>query len=69
MRNNEESDRPLEEFLVPKVEVEQYAGIFLWQRLVGRKIEREKKNIRSMWDLSLPNFEQDGFPRIQIEVF
>jgi hypothetical protein len=69
MRDNKESAQPLEEFLVPKVEVEQYAGIFLWQRLIGRKIEREMKNIRSTWDLSLPNIEQDGFPRIQMEVF
>jgi endonuclease G len=49
MMDNEESDKPLEDFLVPTVKVEQYAGIFLWERLVGRKIEREKSKIRKMW--------------------
>jgi len=46
---NEESDKVLEEFLVPTVKLERYAGLFLWQRLVGRKIEREKGRIRRMW--------------------
>ncbi|MFC1997569.1 DNA/RNA non-specific endonuclease [Chloroflexota bacterium] len=50
--DNAESDRPLEEFQVPTEKVEQYAGIFLWQNLVGRKIEREKRGIRKMWDYS-----------------
>ena len=46
---NEESDKPLEEFLVPTIKVERYAGLTLWERLVGRKIEREKSKIRKMW--------------------
>ena len=45
---NEESDKPLEEFLVPTIKVERYAGLTLWERLVGRKIEREKSKIRKM---------------------
>ena len=49
MMDNEESAEPLESFLVPTTKVEQYAGIFLWQRLMGRKIEKEKSNIRKMW--------------------
>lgn len=49
MMNNEESDRPLEEFLVPTTKVERYAGILLWQQLVEKEIEREKSRIRKMW--------------------
>lgn len=49
MMPNAESNQALEEFLVPTTKVEQYAGIKLWDRLVGRKIEREKKRVRSMW--------------------
>ena len=46
---NEASDAPLESFQVPTRKVEQYAGIKLWSRLEGAKIEREKKRVRSMW--------------------
>ena len=49
MLPNEESDKALEDFLVPTIKVERYAGIVLWERLVGRKIEREKSKIRKMW--------------------
>ena len=49
MMDNKGSDKPLEEFLVPTTKVEQYAGIFLWQRLVGKKIEKEKNIVRKMW--------------------
>lgn len=48
---NEKSDEPLENFLVPTTKVEQYAGIFLWERLVGPEIEKEKGKVRKMWDL------------------
>jgi endonuclease G len=50
MMANESSNEPLENFLVPTTRVEQYAGIFLWERLVGPKIEKEKDNVRKMWD-------------------
>lgn len=46
---NEDSDKPLEDFLVPTIKVERYSGLFLWQRLVGRNIEREKNKTRKMW--------------------
>ena len=46
---NEETDKPLKDFLVPTTKVEKYAGILLWERLVGRKIELEKNKIRKMW--------------------
>lgn len=46
---NEETDKPIEDFLAPTIKVEKYAGLFLWERLMGGKIEREKKRIRKMW--------------------
>ena len=49
MLDNAESDKPVEDFLVPTTRVEQFAGIFLWQRLVGRKVEKEKNSVRKMW--------------------
>lgn len=49
MLPNERSDRDLEEFLVPTVEVERKAGIFLWARLTGTEIEEKKSTVRDMW--------------------
>jgi endonuclease G len=46
---NEASSKPLEDFRVPTTQVEQYSGLFIWERLVGAKIEREKGKIRKMW--------------------
>ena len=46
---NEETDKKLEKFLVPTTQVENYAGIQLWERLRGRKIANEKKRVRAMW--------------------
>lgn len=46
---NEATDKPLEEFQTTTVKVERFAGIFLWQRLVGSNIEREKSRKRKMW--------------------
>lgn len=46
---NENSNLPLEEFLVPTTKVENLSGIFLWERLVGTKIQRDKEIIRKMW--------------------
>jgi len=46
---NEATDKPLEDFLVPTIKVERYSGLFLWQRLLGKNIEREKSKIRKMW--------------------
>ncbi len=44
-----DTDKSLEEYRVPTVRVEQYAGIKLWSNLEGSKIEREKKRLRSYW--------------------
>ena len=46
---NESSSKNLDTFLVPTNKVEKLSGLFLWERLVGRKIEREKSKIRKMW--------------------
>ncbi len=46
---NEGSDKPLEDFLVPTTRIEQWSGLLLWDRLVGKKIEREKSKVRRMW--------------------
>jgi endonuclease G, mitochondrial len=46
---NETSDKSYESFLVPTIMVERLSGIFLWDRLVGQKIEQEKKSVRRMW--------------------
>jgi len=47
---NQRVDEPLENFLVTTAKVEQYAGIKLWDRLVGREIELKKNTIEPMWD-------------------
>ncbi len=46
---NQGSSKPLEDFQVSTTQVEQYAGIELWERLVGTKMEKEKRKIRKMW--------------------
>jgi endonuclease G, mitochondrial len=46
---NEKSDKPIETFRVPTTQVENYSGLFIWERLVGEEIEREKNKIRKMW--------------------
>ncbi len=48
---NEASDEPLEKFLVPATKIEKLSGLFLWERLVGTKIKREKSRIRKMWEI------------------
>jgi endonuclease G len=46
---NEVSNKTLKHFLAPTTQVEQYSGLFIWERLVGAKIEKEKSKIRKMW--------------------
>lgn len=46
---NEESDKELKEFLVPTTRVERFAGIKLWERLVGKKIDRAKARVKKIW--------------------
>ncbi len=48
---NELSDKPLDEFLVPTTQVEKLSGLFLWERLEGTKIKRERNRIRKMWGI------------------
>ncbi len=49
LMDNKRSRKPLESFRVPTTHVEKLAGIKLWERLVGKKIEKEKSRVRSMW--------------------
>lgn len=46
---NEPSDEPLSSFRIPTTDVENWAGIELWDRLKGDKIEKEKNRVRKMW--------------------
>ena len=46
---NEALDLPLSKFQVPTSVVEKYAGIKLWDRLEGRKIDKEKNRVRKKW--------------------
>lgn len=46
---NERTDKDLDEFLVPTIELERKAGIFLWERLTGTEVEEEKSKTRAMW--------------------
>lgn len=46
---NQDSDSELETFQVSTDTVEKYAGIQLWERLMGMKMEEEKLRIRTMW--------------------
>lgn len=46
---NENSSQPLDKFQVSTMLVEKLAGIKLWERLVGKKIDSEKSKIRKMW--------------------
>lgn len=46
---NEASTKPLADFLVPARKVERYSGFLLWERLVGKEIDKEKEKVRPMW--------------------
>ena len=46
---NKATAAEVESFRVATTQVERYAGIKLWERLQGVKIEREKTRIRRMW--------------------
>jgi len=46
---NKESNQSLNTSLVPTTLVEKLADIKLWERLVGKKIDREKSKVRKMW--------------------
>jgi len=46
---NEESNPSLDTFLVPTTLVEKLAGFKLWERLMGKKSDREKSRVRRIW--------------------
>lgn len=46
---NEDTKKPLSDFLVPARKVERYSGFLLWERLMGKEINKEKEKIRPMW--------------------
>ncbi len=46
---NKKSTEPLENFLVPTTQVEQWSGLLLWDRLIGAKIQSAKNRTRKMW--------------------
>ncbi len=46
---NKKSNKPLKDFLVPTTQIEQWSGLLLWDRLIGRKIEGAKSRPRKMW--------------------
>lgn len=46
---NEGTQKSLSDFRVSTSKVEQYAGIELWDRLVGPEIDKEKKSTHRMW--------------------
>ncbi len=46
---NARSEQSLDTFLVPTTLVEKLAGIRLWERLLGAKIDKERAGIRKMW--------------------
>lgn len=46
---NKKATKPLEDYRVSTETVERFAGIQLWERLMGNKIETEKKKIHQMW--------------------
>lgn len=49
MMENKVLDGTLEDYLVPTVKVERYAGILLWEQLRGEEILEEKSKIRRFW--------------------
>ena len=46
---NKGTSKPLSDFQVTTAQVEKYAGIQLWQSLLGTKMNKEKNKIRKMW--------------------
>jgi endonuclease G len=49
LMDNEATSAPLSSFRVPTTKIERIAGIKLWDRLLGKEIEREKARVRAMW--------------------
>ncbi|MEM1145535.1 MAG: DNA/RNA non-specific endonuclease [Pseudomonadota bacterium] len=43
---NEELDEPIEAYQVPATKIEKYAGVKLWQNLVGSEMDLERNRVR-----------------------
>lgn len=50
--NEETEDLPLKEYQVATSKIEKIVGFYLWERLVGTKITREKNSTRKIWAFS-----------------
>jgi endonuclease G, mitochondrial len=48
---NQKTDKPLKDFLTPTAETERRAGLEIWDRLQGGKIERLKTKKGRMWSV------------------
>ena len=46
---NKKADKPLSDYRVSTEMVERYAGIRLWERLMGKKMATEKSKIHPLW--------------------
>jgi len=47
---NENTDKDLKDFIVATTDVENYSGLMIWERLVGKGMERKKsKKQKKMW--------------------
>lgn len=46
---NKITKKPLGDFLVETSKVETISGLFLWETLIGTKMQREKNRVRKMW--------------------
>lgn len=47
---NEKTDKSLREYLVSTSDVERLSGLFLWERLVGGKMQKMKGKVSEMWE-------------------
>ncbi len=48
---NKKTNKQLEDFRVKTSKVEKISGLFLWETLLGTKMDKEKNKIRKMWKL------------------
>lgn len=46
---NEDTKKPLVDFLIPARKIERYSGFLLWESLMGKEIDKEKEKVRLMW--------------------
>lgn len=47
--NEKSKEESIAAFQVPTYKIEKYVGFYLWERLVGTKIKREKGRTRKIW--------------------